>query len=573
MKRQGLFRTLIAVLLAFTATWAAAQQRNCSQAGLGLGWAQQHFAPQAAQFTAHFNVTPSREDADSLVGLSSGEQGTAAQFATLLRFNAQGQIDVRNGAAFESTRPRAYHAGVHYRVRMDVDLATHTWSVWVREMGTQRPRPFVPVGEHLAFGPGATAVTQLDTLGLQMSAGAGANYARSDTVQVCRLAVQAVTPLPPNADCTLIVPDAPLTAQGLATPYHLVATDPAKGACHELVAEQSAFVQAAIFDPGTGQISVYSPLVVDKGSTPAADPVVPVLPPGAVVAIWFGYNGDNLTLQSRRTALSDGQCVNGVSGSVFGQFAHCNAPAFFDAANAAIAQGRLVVPPLGTGLDGRDCPTTRSYEVIDQDPSDNVQTNYLNVGGRVAQATAANRARFAAAITFGNPSDEGLVSKLIDPALGCTSWSAPNLADPGSMVPALPLNELTAAKFQKSPVALVPVSDPMTLVNGAYNLEKLNAYRRGVNQPPARSADSRSAAMTCTHLRRIAPEKLEFDRSWFTKAASPAPDVANSLFTFLATRYVATYGLLDCEALISQPVNAQLTLDANGVTVGASFVP
>jgi hypothetical protein len=572
MKRHALFTLLAALLLALAAPWAAAQQRNCSQAGPGLGWTLQHFAPQATQFTAHFVVTPSREDADSLVGLGAGTPGTAAQFATLLRFNAQGRIDVRDGGAFIAPKPRLYHAGVHYRVRMDVDLASRTWSVWVKEVGTQRPRPFVLVAEHLAFGPDTATVAQLDTLGLQMGAGTAAGGG-TDALQVCRLSVQAVTPLPPNADCTLIVPEAPLTAQGLATPYQLVATDPAKGACHELVAEQAAFVQAAILDPATGQISVYSPLVIDRGTTPAADPVVPVLPPQAVVAIWFGYNGDNLTLRDRRSALRDGLCVNGLGSSVFGQFAYCNAPAFFDAANAAIAKGQLVVPPLGKGVDGQDCPTTRSYWVIDQDPSDNVQTSYLNVNGRVAQATAANTARFPGALAFGNPSDEGLVSKVLGPALGCSSWSAPNLADPGKTVTALPLNELTAAKWQARPVALVPVGDPMALVDGAYNLDKLNAYRRGVNQPPARAADKAGATTTCTHLRDIAPKRLAFDATWLQRAASPATDVGNSLYTFLAARYVASYGLLDCETLTGLPVNAQLTTDANGVAVGVSFLP
>src|SRR5437667_10125252 len=36
-----------------------------------------------------------------------------------------------------------------------------------------------------------------------------------------------------NGDCTLIVPPNPLSAQGLATPYQLVATNPANGPCHE----------------------------------------------------------------------------------------------------------------------------------------------------------------------------------------------------------------------------------------------------------------------------------------------------------------------------------------------------
>src|SRR3989449_1895511 len=73
------------------------------------------------------------------------------------------------------------------------------------------------------------------------------------------VATFAQTPPAPNPDCTLIVPNAPRTAAGLATPYQLVATDPANGECHETDTNQSAFVQAAILDPETGRISIYSP--------------------------------------------------------------------------------------------------------------------------------------------------------------------------------------------------------------------------------------------------------------------------------------------------------------------------
>src|SRR3977135_987910 len=57
----------------------------------------------------------------------------------------------------------------------------------------------------------------------------------------------------PNPNCSLIVPANPLSAQGLATPYQLVATDPTAGDCHETNTSQSAFVQAAVLDPATGQ--------------------------------------------------------------------------------------------------------------------------------------------------------------------------------------------------------------------------------------------------------------------------------------------------------------------------------
>src|SRR4051794_14342192 len=165
----------------------------------------------------------------------------------------------------------------------------------------------------------------------------------------------------PNADCTLVVPADTLSAAGLATPYRLTATDPGKGACHESEPDQAAFVQATILDPATGKLAVYSPLVIDDGDQPAAAPVTPALPAGAVVGIWFGYNGDNLTLRDAHGSLAAGRCVNGLDGSIFGQFAACNAAGFFTAANQAIGAGKLTVPALGTGRDGQPCGTTRDF--------------------------------------------------------------------------------------------------------------------------------------------------------------------------------------------------------------------
>src|SRR5215831_1639145 len=91
-----------------------------------------------------------------------------------------------------------------------------------------------------------------------------------------------------NMDCTLIIPPLPLTAQGLATPFQLTATDRDQGPCNESNPNQAVFVQGAVIDPVTGQIAIYNPLVIDKGTQPAIAPVVPQLPPGGIVALWGG---------------------------------------------------------------------------------------------------------------------------------------------------------------------------------------------------------------------------------------------------------------------------------------------
>src|SRR5437588_5801207 len=285
-----------------------------------------------------------------------------------------------------------------------------------------------------------------------------------------------------NVNCTLVVPLNPLTAQGLATPYQLTAAGRDMGPCREANAKQAAFVQGAVLDPATGKISIYNPLVVDNGRKPAAAPVVPNLPQGAVVALWFGFNGTNLTLKGTQNSLQDGKCTNGLNNSIFGQFAYCNAPAFFTAANQAIQAGKLTPPALGMGKDGQTCPTVRDFTVVDQDQSDNVTTTYLITrNGQIAQMTAANIAQLQNAQAQVNGSDNRLLAVPLDGALGCTPWMAPDLADPGHMLPALPLNELQAAAHQAPPVALVPAGDPMVLNNNQPDLNKTNAYRRGVD--------------------------------------------------------------------------------------------
>jgi hypothetical protein len=388
-------------------------------------------------------------------------------------------------------------------------------------------------------------------------------------------------PLPPagppaGVDCMLTVPANPLTAQGLATPYQLSGPG-----CSMANTNTRAFVQATIISPG-GALSVYEPLVIDQGTTPAVAPVVPTVPAGAVVTLDMGFNGDNLTLLvgARGRRLGDAgllrgrrTCVNGLPGSIFGQVSYCNAAAFFRAANAAIAAGTLKIPALGTGSDGQPCPTTRSFTMVDQDQSDNVTTTYLvTASGQTAQRNAANIAQLAGAVPVGNGSDNALLDNFIDPALGCTPFTAPDLTNPGTNGTSQALDELQAAAGQQAPIALVPVNDPMTEVNGGFSIEKTNLYRRGFDQSPlaAGTTAAQSAQSYCQTLMTVQVASLQRDQAAFTAAPPADPAVGDNLFTFLAARLSGSFGNLGCASFgMADPVT--LTLDANGVATGASF--
>lgn len=377
-----------------------------------------------------------------------------------------------------------------------------------------------------------------------------------------------------NMNCTLIVPAHPLTAQGLATPYQLMATDPANGPCNETNVLQSAFVQAVILDPATGKVMAYNPLVVDRNVQPVVAPVTPVFPQGAIVALWFGYNGNALTLRGMNGSLNEGKCVNGVAGSVFGQYAYCNAPAFYQAANQAIQAGKLTVPALGTGKDGQLCPTVRSFTVVDMDQSDNLPVKYLvTPNGQVVQMTAKNAARFPNATPLGNPSDNGLVDNVLDGALGCTPWKVTDLADPGQTLSAFPLNELQAAAMQPAPVALIPVGDPMVLNNNQPDLRKTNLYRVGADQPVAGSMNAANTKVYCQNILAQAPARLNLDKQFTNAVPSPDAAVASTLFNFLANRLMGTLGPngLNCTHLlkVKNPVTVQT--NGEGVVINATI--
>lgn len=378
----------------------------------------------------------------------------------------------------------------------------------------------------------------------------------------------------PNPDCTLIVPADPLGAAGLASPYQLTATDPNKGKCTESDAAQQAFVQATILDPATGALSVYSPLVIDEGSQPAAAPVTPTLPANAVVGVWFGFNGDNLTLQDDNNSLAAGNCVNGIDGSIFGQFAACGAANFFTQANAAVAAGKIKIPDIGTGKDGFPCGTTRDFTVVDQDQSDNVTATYLLLpDGAVAQNNAANQANLPGATPFSNGSDNGLLDSFLDPALGCTPFTAPDLGNDNKPATALALNELQAAAFQQAPIATVPVNDPMTRTGDAatdLSLDKTNLYRAAVDMAPLPDLGDKGAQY-CTDLFTVGPERIQQDRNFTEALASPDPAAGTNLFTFLAQRLAASYDNLNCGDLITLKNPIKVQTNGDGVATGATF--
>jgi disaggregatase-related protein/fibronectin type III domain protein/TGF-beta propeptide len=154
-----------------TATFSSAQ------------WQNQSFDTQTGRFMAEVDVTPSVSNVDAAVSVSSGPQTTWDGLAATVLFYTDGLIKARNGAVYTAGTV-AYTGGATYHVRMEIDLASHTYSAFVTPAGGTEQ----VIGTNLAFRNGQETVTVLDDWTVSSDAG---------SLTACGFTTSALPPLPP----------------------------------------------------------------------------------------------------------------------------------------------------------------------------------------------------------------------------------------------------------------------------------------------------------------------------------------------------------------------------------------
>src|SRR6185437_13242309 len=190
------------------------------------------------------------------------------------------------------------------------------------------------------------------------------------------------------------------------------------------------------------------------------------------------------------------------------------------------------------------------------------------------QDSPQNAAALNGATPVNNGSDNALVNKFMDPALGCTPYQFYDKTAPDRRSGSQITDELMAAADQRPPIAVIPLNDPMTLVNNEYSTAKTNAFRIGVDQPllgSGRDPNASTPANYCRHMMRIGMARIQQDEQQFTNFATPVPDTGNNLFTFMAARLAGSFDNMGCGALLNAPNPVNLTLDDNGVATAATF--
>lgn len=102
---------------------------------------------QTGTFTFEFDVIPSKDIIDGVVGILDGISSTYSNNSCIFRFNGAGKIDAYNSTGYAAENDFTYHGGVTYHVRMEVDAVNMKYDVYVAEAGGSE----VVIGQDYGF--------------------------------------------------------------------------------------------------------------------------------------------------------------------------------------------------------------------------------------------------------------------------------------------------------------------------------------------------------------------------------------------------------------------------------------
>src|SRR6266702_1155914 len=130
-------------------------------------WRNNSIPSRAGGFEAQFDATPTTANMNGVVGLANGPAADWTNLAAIVRFNSTGMIDARNGGDYGAATAIPYTAGTSYHFRLDVDLASHSYTAYVTPSGATEQL----VGSAFAFRTEQSAVSALNNLGVYASVG------------------------------------------------------------------------------------------------------------------------------------------------------------------------------------------------------------------------------------------------------------------------------------------------------------------------------------------------------------------------------------------------------------------
>jgi hypothetical protein len=132
-------------------------------------WTNSSFAGQSGSFQAEWDAMPTASGMDGVMAFSNGAQTDFTGFACLIRFFTDGTIQVRNGGVYSADTTIAYSPGTMYHFRVPVNIASHTYSVFVTASGGSEQS----LASNYAFRTEQAGVTALNNEGIIVDTATG----------------------------------------------------------------------------------------------------------------------------------------------------------------------------------------------------------------------------------------------------------------------------------------------------------------------------------------------------------------------------------------------------------------
>jgi hypothetical protein len=132
-------------------------------------WTNSSFASQPGSFQAEWDAMPTASGMDGVMALSNGAQTSFPGFACLIRFFTDGTIQARNGGVYSADTTISYSPGTMYHFRAAVNVASHTYSVFVTASGGSEQL----LASNYAFRTEQASVTALNNDGIIVDTATG----------------------------------------------------------------------------------------------------------------------------------------------------------------------------------------------------------------------------------------------------------------------------------------------------------------------------------------------------------------------------------------------------------------
>ena len=145
-------------------------------------------AEQTGAFEVSFDATPLADKIDVFTGIAAKPPKQASDVAAIVRFNDSGRIDVRNGNQFRADQALDYSSNKVYRVRMVINVASRTYSVFVTPPG----QPEVALAKNYLFRSQQSSVTSLGQIVLAGFKDPSGYF--NGAHRVARVSLKAVSP-------------------------------------------------------------------------------------------------------------------------------------------------------------------------------------------------------------------------------------------------------------------------------------------------------------------------------------------------------------------------------------------